>query len=318
MAWIKRHLVALSLTACFLLGLGLLLYPSISDYWNTFHQSQAIQSYAKSVEEMSEKDYQLEIEEALKYNQQLKSKGINWRLSEEEKALYQATLNIDENGSMGYISITKIDVKLSIFHGTEDKVLHSAVGHIAGSSLPIGGDSSHSVLSAHRGLPSAKLFSELDKLREGDTFTLHILNETLTYEVDKIRVVLPTDLSELLIEDGKDYCTLVTCTPYGVNTHRLLVRAHRIANADGDVRLVADALQIKPLIVAPLLALPVLLLLLFFIFLVTSSFYQKRKVNVSELYFKERKLSHPQIWERLDRTSWWFGLLEKSHLKKRK
>ena len=136
--------------------------------------------------------------------------------------------------------------------------------------------------------------------------------------MDKIRVVLPTDLSELLIEDGKDYCTLVTCTPYGVNTHRLLVRAHRIANADGDVRLVADALQIKPLIVAPLLALPVLLLLLFFIFLVTSSFYQKRKVNVSELYFKERKLSHPQIWERLDRTSWWFGLLEKSHLKKRK
>ncbi len=306
MAWIKRHLVAVILTSTFLLGLGLLLYPSISDYWNTFHQSQAIQSYAESVDKMSEKDYQAEIEEALKYNQQLKTKGFNWRLSEEEKALYQATLNINEDGAMGYISIPKIDVKLSIFHGTEDEVLHSAVGHISGTSLPIGGESSHSVLSAHRGLPSAKLFSELDKLREGDTFTLHILNETLTYEVDKIRVVLPTDLSELVIEEDKDYCSLVTCTPYGVNTHRLIVRGYRIANADGDIQLVADALQIKPLLVAPLLALPVLLLLLLYLFLVTSSFYQKGKANVLKMYFEEKKLVQPKVADKFWQKKKWF------------
>ena len=170
---------------------------------------------------------------------------------------------------MGYIEIPKLDSTLSIYHTTEESVLQVGVGHIEGSSLPVGGESTHTILSGHRGLPSAKLFSELDKLVEGDTFILTVLDETLTYEVDQIRVVEPTDLTELQIEEGEDLCTLVTCTPYGINTHRLLVRGHRVENISSDIRVSADALQIEPIVVAPLIAVPILLILFVWMLIAT-------------------------------------------------
>ncbi|MYN70162.1 class C sortase [Streptococcus suis] len=277
-----KKMFSVWLTIGFLSGLLLLLYPSFSDYWNSFHQSQAIMSYAENVSRMTEEDYKSLFKQAHEYNQTIAKHVVSLKLNEGDRKRYQSQLNINGDGIMGYISIPKIDVKLSIHHGTDDAVLQTAVGHVEGTSLPIGGEGTHSVLSAHRGLPSAKLFTELDQLKEGDLFTLHILNETLTYEVDQIRVVFPTNLTDLAMVNDEDYCTLVTCTPYGINTHRLLVRGHRISNVDGDVKLVADALQIKPLFVAPILAIPVLLGLILFIYVSTSSFIQKRKVDFAE------------------------------------
>jgi sortase A len=170
---------------------------------------------------------------------------------------------------MGYIDISKIHVQLPIYHGTDDAILQVAVGHITGSSLPVGGETSHCIISGHRGLPSAKLFTDIDKLVPGDTWTINVLDQTLTYEVDQIRVVLPTDLSDLQMESGKDYCTLVTCTPYGVNSHRLLVRGHRVANAQGNARVTADALQIEPVYVAPFIGGPILIILIIVLIVAT-------------------------------------------------
>ncbi|WP_303974938.1 class C sortase, partial [Streptococcus merionis] len=197
--------------------------------------------------------------------------------SEEDKEAYNRELQFNPQGVMGYITIPKIDVKLSIFHGTDESILQTSIGHLEGTSLPVGGENTHSVLSGHRGLPSARLFSDLDKLREGDRFTLHILDETLTYEVDQIRVVEPTDLSSIVIEDGQDLCTLVTCTPYGVNTHRLLVRGHRVENTDGLARVTANAIQIKPIVIAPFLALPLLMTMIIYVFLSTRESAQQRR-----------------------------------------
>ena len=179
---------------------------------------------------------------------------------------YENLLNFTNSGNMGYIDIPKINIKLPVYHGISDEVLQTSIGHLPETSLPVGGESSHCVLSGHRGLPSAKLFSELDKLVEGDVFTLSILNETYSYEVDRIRVVLPADLSELKIIPGQDLCTLVTCTPYGVNTHRLLVRGHRVANAQGEAKVVADALQLEAAFVAPFIMAPMILILLLLLF----------------------------------------------------
>ena len=183
-------------------------------------------------------------------------------MSEEQQKQYDSLLNFDGTGNMGYINIPKINVELPIYHGTSDSVLQTSIGHLEETSLPVGGESTHTVLSGHRGLPSAKLFTDLDKLTEGDTFTLNILNQTLTYEVDQIRIVEPTDLSDLQIEEGQDLCTLVTCTPYGINTHRLLVRGHRIANQNGEAQVIADALQIRPIYIMPFVAVPILLILI--------------------------------------------------------
>ena len=178
---------------------------------------------------------------------------------------------------MGYIDIPKIDVMLPIYHGIDESILQVAVGHIPGTSLPVGGEGSHCVVSGHRGLPSARLFTDIDKLVGGDSFTITVLNKTLTYEVDQIRTVLPTDLSDLQIEKGKDYVTLVTCTPYGINTHRLLVRGHRIENADGDASVIADALQIEPIYIAPFIAVPILILLIIGMFIMTGMRTRRRR-----------------------------------------
>ena len=234
-----------------LLGLGLLLYPSLADYWNTFHQTRAIMTYAEEVANMNSAEFAKIFQSAASYNEDISKNGIQWLMPDERRERYSRELNFNQNGNMGYIDIPKIDVKLPIYHGTDESVLQTSIGHLEQTSLPVGGEGSHCVLSGHRGLPSAKLFSDLNKLVEGDVFTLSILNETLSYQVDRIRVVEPADLTELRIIPGRDLCTLVTCTPYGVNSHRLLVRGHRVKNINGDAKVVADALQIQPVHVAP-------------------------------------------------------------------
>lgn len=274
-AWIKRNLSNIILVSIFLIGLSLLLYPTFSDYWNSFHQSRAIASYAEAVAQVDDDTYVKMLEAARAYNEKLAGSEQSWTLSEEEREEYYELLNVAGSGIMGYIEIPSINVSLPIYHGVDEAVLQIAVGHIEGSSLPVGGLGSHCVLSGHRGLPSAKLFTNLDQLVEGDVFVIRILDETLTYEVDQIRIVEPTDLSSLEREDGKDYCTLVTCTPYGVNSHRLLVRGHRIENLkeSSSIRVTADATQIDPVIVAPVVAIPILLLLLIWLLV----YYRKRK-----------------------------------------
>ena len=234
-------------------------------------------SYSAKVADMSKTDYSRILRNAKKYNRQITKHGINWNLSKKEKAAYERQLNVGEDGSMGYIDIPKISVQLPIYHGTNEAVLQTSIGHLEGTSLPIGGKGTHSVLSGHRGLPSAKLFTDLDQLREGDTFTIHVLNRTLTYEVDQIRIVEPTDLSDLKIVKGKDYCTLLTCTPYGINTHRLLVRGHRVKNLDGNASILADAIQIQPIYVIPFVAVPIIIVLVIYVFAVTGRRRRKHR-----------------------------------------
>ena len=239
-----------------------MLYPSISDYWNSFHQSQAIASYIEQVEELDETAYQAIWSDAVAYNEKLKENQTSYHLTEEGKERYKNLLDVNANGIMGYIEIPVIDCFLPIYHGTEDTVLQIAVGHLEWSSLPVGGTSSHCVVSGHRGLPSAKLFTDLDRLIVGDKFMLRVLGEVLTYEVDQIKIVLPEELDYLKIQEGADYCTLVTCTPYGINSHRLLVRGHRVENLPDAVTVVSDGVRIDPILVAPIVSMPILLILL--------------------------------------------------------
>ena len=260
----KKNLSTIILILVFLTGLSLLLYPTVSDYWNSFHQSRAIATYAGEVANLSNADYGRMWEEARAYNRRL-AEMANPLLSEPaDTADYEALLDIAGSGVMGYIEIPSIKVSLPIYHGVDEAVLQVAVGHIPGTSLPTGGESTHCVISGHRGLPSAKLFTNLDQLKEGDLFMLRVLDETLSYEVDQILIVEPHEVGALAIEPGQDYCTLVTCTPYGINSHRLLVRGHRVENqADAaSIRVTADALQIEPVLVAPVVAAPMLLALL--------------------------------------------------------
>ena len=265
----KDNYITLLLFLILLAGLSLLLYPTVSDYWNSFHQTKAITTYAESVAALDNASYDAIWDAARQYNRNLLNRSNSFRLSEEQKAEYESLLDISGQGVMGYIEIPEIDVSLPIYHGTEDTVLQVAVGHLEWTSLPVGGESTHCVLSGHRGLPSAKLFTNLDKLREGDTFLLRVLDEILTYEVDQILIVEPQDTAALEIVEGQDYCTLVTCTPYGINTHRLLVRGHRVDNiGEGKtVRVTADAVQLEPLLVAPVVAIPMLLILLILLLL---------------------------------------------------
>lgn len=265
----KGNFTTLLLILVLLAGLSLLLYPSVSDYWNSFHQTRAIATYAEEVANLNQDQYD-EIWAATKaYNVSLAERDNAYLLSDAQKEEYQQLLNVSGLGVMGYIEIPSIDCSLPIYHGTEESVLQIAVGHLEWSSLPVGDESTHCVLSGHRGLPSAKLFTNLDKLREGDIFLLRILDEVLTYEVDQILIVEPQEVGALQIVEGQDYCTLVTCTPYGINTHRLLVRGHRIDNVEEakTVRVTADAVQIEPLLVAPIVAIPILLLLLILLLL---------------------------------------------------
>ena len=284
----RKHLFNFILIIVMLAGLSLLLYPSFSDYWNSFHQSRAIATYHEQVSALDTERYEEIRNKALDYNSRIAGDGIRFTLSDEEKTVYDSLLRIDSS-IMGYIDIPRISVSLPIYHGTEEAELQTGIGHLEGTSLPIGtkswsvqegrfksgkvsdpNDCSHCVLSGHRGLPSARLFTDLDKLVIGDTFTLTVLNETLTYEVDQIRIVLPQDLSELQLIPGEDLCTLVTCTPYGINTHRLLVRGHRIANLMGDAAVSMDATQINTLYTVPFIAVPIILMLLIATLVITN------------------------------------------------
>lgn len=259
----KKHLTTVLLVLIFLIGLSLLLYPTFADYWNSFTQSRAIASYAEEVAGMDEEVYDEIWSAAALYNIQLHGTHREFHLDDDLKKQYEDILNIGGEGIMGYIDIPIINVSLPIYHGTSDGVLQKAIGHLEWTSLPVGGESTHCVLSGHRGLPSARLFTDLDRLVVGDTFTLQVLNEVLTYEVDQILIVEPHETDALQIVEGEDYCTLITCTPYGINTHRLLVRGHRIETAEEVrvVRVTSDALQIEPIIIAPIIAVPLLVLL---------------------------------------------------------
>ncbi|MBE6989596.1 MAG: class C sortase [Ruminococcaceae bacterium] len=264
----KSRIINLILIAVFLVGLSLLLYPTFSNWWNSFHQTRAIMHYMETVSHMDTAEYERIITSAQSYNDDMRT--MHWDMTDEALETYNGELDANGDGNMGYITIPKINVMLPIFHGTDESVLQSSIGHLEWSSLPVGGKTSHCVLSGHRGLPSARLFTDLDKLVVGDTFTLSILNEILTYEVDQIRVVEPTDLSTVQLVPGRDYCTLVTCTPYGINSHRLLVRGHRIANAQGEAKVVADAMQIETVYVVPFVGVPILTLLLIMLLIVTG------------------------------------------------
>lgn len=259
----SNTIINILLVLILLAGLSLLLYPSVSDYWNSFHQSSAIVQYAEQVSLLDEDQYEELWTSATDYNASLLERANSYILSDTQKEQYEELLNVSGIGVMGYIEIPSIDCSLPIYHGTEESVLQTAIGHLEWTSLPVGGESTHCVLSGHRGLPSAKLFTNLDKLVEGDVFMLRILDEVLTYEVDQILIVEPQETAELQIVEGQDYCTLVTCTPYGINTHRLLVRGHRIDNMEEakTVHVTADAVQIEPMIVAPIVAIPILLVL---------------------------------------------------------
>ena len=245
-------------------GLSIVLYPSVADWWNSTRQTQIITNYSESVANMDNEEYNAVIESAEDYNAALLNRFNSYLLDGNLKTRYFEELNFSGNGIMGYVEVPKINVMLPIYHGVEEKVLQVAIGHIDWTSLPVGGESTHCVISGHRGLPSARLFTDLDQLGEGDVFMLSVLNRTITYQVDQIKIVEPHVTEDLLIEEGKDYCTLVTCTPYGVNSHRMLVRGVRVDNIE-QVKvksITADAVQIEPVIVALFIATPILLVLL--------------------------------------------------------
>jgi len=259
----KKHGSTILLVFIFLIGLSLLLYPTFSDWWNSFHQSRAIVDYDAALSELEPEDYTAHFEAAEEYNSRIAE--LDFPLMEYDQVPgYEETLNLTGNGIMGYIEIPKIDVALPIYHGNSEGVLQVAVGHLEGTSLPGGGTSTHCALSAHRGLPSARLFTDLDKMEIGDVFTITVLDRLLTYQVDQIQIVEPHQVDALLIEEEEDLCTLVTCTPYGINSHRMLVRGHRIENMEMATvtRVTADAVQIEPMIVAPFVAAPMLVVLL--------------------------------------------------------
>ena len=286
----KRRWTDLLLVLILLIGLGIVAYPSFSDYWNSFHQSRAIVSYAESVATLDNAEYERMWDEAMQYNGYLVQKPNQWAIEPEESEIYNDRLNVGGTGNMGFISIPRINVNLPVYHGTEESVLQTSVGHIEGTSLPVGSPhldeedfqkvsfGSHCVISGHRGLPSAKLFSDLDKMEIGDTFTFNVMDQVLTYEVDAINVVEPEDSKLIELVPDQDLCTLVTCTPYGINTHRLLVRGHRIENekAKLNIRVTADAVRLDTLYTAPFIAAPVLLLMAAYVMMISGRRERRR------------------------------------------
>lgn len=274
----------IALVAIFFVGLSVLLYPTISDFWNEKRQSQAIVNYDDLIVDLTPEDYSDYFNKAEAYNKKIRNMSYPFMNHKNIADEYFDTLDVNGNGMMGYITIEKIKVQLPIYHGTSDKVLNSAVGHVEGSTLPVGGKSTHSVLSAHRGLPSAKLFTNLDKVDVGDVFTIRILDRTITYQVDQILIVLPHETDNLNIVQGEDYCTLVTCTPYGINTHRMLVRGTRIENIEPDrvINVITEAYQIDPMLVTPAVAAPMLGLLLIVLLYKSRKSNKNRKKNKTD------------------------------------
>ena len=255
----------------FLTGICVMLYPSVSNYINSLHQSRAVFSYKEALAAIPQEDYDRFWNEADRYNEALSQQAMNFNLSEEELEEYNSVLDPTGTGVIGTIEIENIGVNLPIYHGTEETVLQVGIGHLEGTSFPTGHGTTHVVLSGHRGLPSAKLFTDLDQMIEGDTFLLHIMDQTFAYQVDQIKIVLPEETNDLAIVNGKEYVTLVTCTPYGVNTHRLLVRAKRVDYSEETKLIVpADATRYGTLMVAPFIGAP-LLLIAFIIYLIMTS-----------------------------------------------
>ena len=273
----------LILVLIMLIGVGLLVYPTFSDWWNSFHQTRAIAGYTAAVANMDREEFDRMWAEAEAFNTYLSQKSGRFNLSEQELETYNSILDVTGTGIMGYIDIPSIKISLPVYHGTDEAILQIAIGHIIGTSFPIGGEGSHCAVSGHRGLPSAKLFTDIDQLQAGDKFLLQVLDRTLTYEVDQIRIVLPQELQDLEIDPYSDYCTLITCTPYGVNTHRLLVRGHRVDNDNTDAtRVTADAMRFEPVIVAPLVAAPILFILLIYVLISTSRWNKRRTAKRSK------------------------------------
>lgn len=264
----KKHGITILLTLVLLLGVGLILYPTVSDYWNSRHQTRVVATYQEEAQRLDDTSLADLWQAAKAYNNTLTGRADRWELSDTEYEEYRQLLDISGTGVMGVLEIPKIKASMPIYHGVEESVLQVGVGHLPGSSLPTGGAGTHTVLSGHRGLPSAKLLTNLDEIEEGDIFTLRVLDETMDYEVDQIRIVLPEEMEDLEISEDEDLCTLVTCTPYGVNSHRLLVRGHRVEHEEErSIVIASDALQIDPMIVASVLGgiflLFLLMLLLF-------------------------------------------------------
>lgn len=266
----KVDWVTVIMVAVMVVGALIIAYPTFSDWWNSYHQTRAIASYVSAVEETDQETIDQMFAEAHAYNERLLAKPNRYVMSDAEKIEYESILDLTGTGVIGYIQISSIGVNLPVYHGVAESVLQVAIGHIEGSSLPVGGPSTHAAVSGHRGLPSARLFTDLDKLVEGDTFMLTVLNQTLTYEVDQVRIVEPQDMSDLNIVQDADFVTLITCTPYGINTHRLLVRGHRIANIDGTANIPPEAVQIPNYVAVPAVALPML-----FIYLVGALIYYR-------------------------------------------
>lgn len=273
---LRKYISTIILCITFITGLSLLLYPTVSNYWNAQHQTQAVVDYTERIEKMDDSEKLNEIGRAEDYNSMLIDNGRRFSPNKEEKENYNSILSVDDNGMMGYITVPELRLKLAIYHGVDESVLQVGIGHIEGSSLPVGGDSTHCVISGHRGLPSAKLFTDIDKLVVGDVFMLHVYDEMLTYEIDQILIVEPEDYSALAIEEGKDYCTLITCTPYGINTHRLLVRGHRAENKAIDgTRVTSDAIKVnKYLVIA---GISILLLMMYYLLVLIVKLYKKKR-----------------------------------------
>ncbi len=258
----------------FLVGLLAVLYPSLADYHNSKVQTQAIGNYESVLSNMSKEDYTALFEAADEYNRQL-AKITQPFMNYKQVEGYNDILNVGGNGIIGYVSIDKISVEIPIYHGTSKAVLSVAAGHLEGSSLPVGGSTTHAAISAHRGLPSAKLFTNLDKVDIGDTFTITVLDRVLTYQVDSVLIVNPNEMDSLYVTQDEDHCTLITCTPYGINTHRLLVRGTRIETVKEKPPIFVknEAFIIDPIIVTPIVAIPMLLMLLVFVLIR----YRKKK-----------------------------------------
>ena len=259
----KSRLTTLALVLMLVVGTAIMAYPTFSNWWNSFHQTRVIAGYSAKVEQIDQESIDAMIDAARAYNASLPLKENPFAMTDEDMERYNSLLDISGTGVMGYVQIPSIKVDIPIYHGTGNAALQTAVGHIDWTSLPVGGEGTHAAISGHRGLPRARLFTDLDQLKEGDTFTITVLNYRISYEIDQIRIVDPGDVSDLIIVPGEDYCTLVTCTPYGINTHRLLLRGHRVANEDGEMLVVApEAYRIPNYLTIPAVAIPLLFLFL--------------------------------------------------------
>lgn len=260
----KKNKIGIILVLMLLVGICGLLYPSFSQYWNSKTQTRAVENYREILDSLKPEDFDAYFKEAENYNTELKA--LKYPLLDYSRVKgYNDVLNVSKNGIMGYITIPKLGVEIPLYHGVSAEVLNIACGHVEGSSLPIGGENTHSVLSAHRGLPHAKLFTELDKMEIGDTFQITILNKTVTYQVDQIKIVKPNETADIQIIEGRDLCTLLTCTPYGINSHRLLVRGTRVENATPILYVTSNAFKIDSLVATPAVAAPILFILLIYL-----------------------------------------------------